>query len=100
MTHSMLNANQRGEVSSIVEDELRSLKARNQELEQQVKDLAWQIRNTANTTINPRSATGHLKLDQVENANELLRADIRGLHSRIARLEGQMHHMQAGQEHA
>ena len=87
MVRPMLNANQRNETVSILDDELKSLRERNQALEAQVKDLAWQCRNGGNGPT----------MEQVQNANELLRADVRGLHSRVARLERQMHELQRGQ---
>ena len=75
----------------LIKSENESLKVRNQELENQVKDLAWQIRNTRNTAINAGNGP-------VENANELLKASVRGLTRRVARLEGELHALRAGQE--
>ena len=76
-----------GAITEGMRTELESLRKRNQELEAQVKDLAWQCRNGG-------SGVTH---NQLENANMLLKADIRGMHSRVARLERQMHELQRGQ---
>ena len=75
-----------GAITSQLREELSFLRGRNQELEYEVAELSRQC----------REAPSVFRVTQLENANDLLRASVRGLELRIEELERQLHVARTG----